>query len=308
MMNRNFCRIIFGAMILFLASAVCSCNGRFGATQTSIPIHTGTEGIVVGFAEKTPPSKMYEDSSTPIIILAENRGVYNVQNGIWTLSGDTGIFMFEDEGEGTFSVVGKSKDNPVPGKYYIETRARTLALDSQRQIHSGTITATICYPYETQAGINVCVDTDPLNMGDRKKTCQAATVSGGGGQGGPVSVDSVDVDMIPEGDYTRPEFTIHISNSGGGLVVDPSKTPLACQSSGAPEGLFDTVEVRARLSDITLDCDNKVKLEQGSASVNCVATEPVSRELGSYYSPLAITLKYGYTQSIVAQVQVVRKG
>lgn len=295
--------ILSVAMIMILLS---SCQGGFTTRQTAAPIHVGAQGLTFRFIDRAPPPTMLEGTETPVVLEVQNQGAFNAQSALWTLSADQGFFEFTGDSDGAISVEGRSKTNPIAGKETVESKVKALDLDPQRQTHDGTITATFCYNYQTNAGINVCIDTDPLNLANRKKVCSQGAVSGSGGQGGPVMIDSIEADMIPEGDYIRPVFNVYISNAGSGWVVDPTKVSLACQPFGATRDLFDVVQVSARLTDTPLDCEPKAFLEEGKAHVKCVATNTFPKALGAYLAPLTITLKYGYTQSISKTLRIER--
>ena len=291
--------------VVLIALGVSSCQGGLLSRQSSIVVHAGNQGIVPQFMQNAPPARISENAQAPLIVQLENNGAFGVINGQYIIGGDSG-FLSIDNADGSFSVEGRSKINPFPGKSLIEKKLRTGELDPQRQVHDASITATICYPYETHAGLNVCIDTDPLNLAQRKKVCSPSVVSGSGGQGGPVAVTEVEPSMIPEGDAVVPSFVVRIANVGTGLVVDPRKVSLACQPLVQSKDLFDVVELNARLTDTPLSCDSKVKLRDGKAEVECVAVESFDRALGSYMAPLTINLKYGYTQSISAPVKIER--
>ena len=80
---------------------------------------------------------------------------------------------------------------------------------------SQKILVTACYEYETQASPVVCVDPNLYEIGPIERACTVHDVSAGGGQGAPVAVTWVDVDMAGK---DRISFDIRVSNVGGGTV------------------------------------------------------------------------------------------
>lgn len=299
-------RLSLALLSVVIVMMVSSCQGGFSSRPSSVDVHVGSKGIEARFMPSAPPVKVMENVEFPVILELENQGTGHVQNGLILFSGDSGFITIE-ESEGSFSVEGRSKSNPFPGKALIERKAQSLELDPQRQIHEASITATLCYPYETKAGINVCIDTDPLNLALRKKPCSVSSVSGARGQGAPLVVAEIEPSMIPEGEGVIPSFVIRLQNQGGGLIVDPRKVSLACQPLAQSKDLFDRVDIQARLTDTPLVCDSKVKLEDGKAEVECVSPDAFSRALGAYMAPLTINVRYGYTQSLKADVKIERR-
>jgi hypothetical protein len=164
-----------------------------------------------------------------------------------------------------------------------------------------------CYDYETIANPIVCIDPGLYKVRSFAEACTVGPVSGGGGQGAPVAVSSVDVDMAGENTVA---FKIYVSNVGGGTVLRNGLNLVGEGAHSCPYDLkFDDYNVVNY--DVTMSGGSMIKcspagetrLVSGRGTIAC--TFSVSGD-SAYTTPLRIKLRYGYTSSITKSVTIVK--
>ena len=216
----------------------------------------------------------------------------------------------------------------------------TKQLEPQSESHSYSLSATLCYPYETRFTDTACIDTDILGARFKQKVCKSEDKAYPKGQGAPVAITRVESRMLDKDDKIIPNFIIHIENKGNGNVIkrrnDAQETtpPQATQMSNIDEVCsskrldpadrdFNTVVLRAYLGaetpDNELDCEPKktpedkgregyVRLVGNKDIIRCSLPESasISKNTQPYTSPLIIILDYGYMSSISAKYVIER--
>ena len=136
-------------------------------------------------------------------------------------------------------------------------------------------------------------------------------MSAGDGQGAPVAITKVEVEMLPDGsnlEKVRPYFLVHIGNKGNGLVVSKDKINEACTGQSLQHTDLNNVTIKAMLSDSILDCSvegsneesAKLRLRDKEDVVRCMIRDEdlIDSNTDAYSSPLQIVLDYGYTFTI----------
>ncbi|MFO8016620.1 MAG: hypothetical protein R6U32_05940 [Candidatus Woesearchaeota archaeon] len=322
--------VMISCMIL---SAGCSSLIKPDEGIKDVEIHTGTEGLKVSFLKNAPPSEIIapeEGSVAPFQagIEMHNKGAHDIKNGYlilnvednymrikgWDLEKDAHQIGGSGE-EVSFDLDGKSQMLPSGGNKVFLANVEALPLERQSTTHESSISFTSCYGYETFASGDFCVDTDIYDMNPQEKTCNVEDISLSGGQGAPVSVDRVEVNMMAgEDDSIKPQFIIHISNKGRGTVLSPGKVRQACSASPLSHEDLKTV----RIDDISFSgysmkaghirCEPvNLKLRGDEDRIICT-TKPgiISKEDGSYKTSLQVRLNYGYSQTISRTVEMNR--
>lgn len=291
---------------LFLLSCTPQLNYQ------SPQVYKGFEGIVMYGVRDAPPTTVIEGTASPLLLRVENRGAYNVEFARYFLDINREYISMSSEDQfnvedtsGTFSLEGKSLYNPMGGSDIISRQLNIKSLKGPQQSATQRIQPILCYPYETAATVNVCIDSDPFNplLGARPKTCMyEQPISLPLGQGAPIAVTSVQSRMIPiaEGPNkgsVRPEFVITIENRGTGQIIRQRDYMDACVQ-GAQLGDIGIVEVRGVLSDSLLNCTApKWNTKDPSTTIHCQLEDPneiIPPIRGTYTALLQLTVKYGY--------------
>jgi len=328
--------IIIVILILFITS----CTSKTSGTKTKeIDVRVGFNGLVMEFLKNTPPQRAFEDSTFPVIVKVKNNGAFSLDRNnkailslgvekdytksVQLIEGGRVGRLGGSDNIASFNLEGKSKINTKGEEEAISYSVRAGKIDPQSEVHTSTVTAVLCYPYETILDSAVCVDTDVSNIIPGKKVCKVQDLTLGNGQGAPVAVTKVEVSMLPaqsdEQDNTQqdtqkivPQFLLFIENRGQGTVIKKESTGEFCIKSGTTHKNLNIILVSAFLGKEELDCtpkdnDNKdvnyalVKLKDKKELARCTLKKDstiISQD--AYLSPLRIMLSYGYTQSISA--------
>lgn len=322
-------------LILFLAG--CGSNGNDGQTYfDESDIYTGTDSLGIELMENMPQDEAYQNSVVKFGMILSNKGAFDITDGFlalsveddylsidsWDLKGVNGNILSGNEVV-TFGLRGKSiRDQNGESGFAIATlKSKTIPKQEPKE-HTSTIVLSACYPYHTLLSEAVCVDTDIYNLKNIKKSCEIEDISSSG-QGAPIAVTDVKVNMIPDADGSiiKPEFIIKIENLGEGraLFNNPTSIENACTSETLTKDDFNKIIVWAKLSDKSLKCkpsDKKidpneyvgfVDITEENLEIRCVLDEGISLDKGTYLSPLLIELKYGYIYSISKDI-VIKRG
>lgn len=299
-------------IILIIAVFLMSCQvGR--ETRGEQDFRIGSEGIYMIFMPNLPPSRIYDDEQTSIVLELHNRGAFGVgtANDRMYLSGFdpsiiTGISTFGAEipfmeGKSAFNLQG-TKD--FVSFNFVPTNLYARGIDRYPFI----VQATACYGYKTIASENVCIDPDPFAPTTKRKICIPSSVSFGT-QGAPIAVSSVDVEASPG----RTRFRITINNVGNGRVYRAGPQFVNKCSPNDQYGLeFNEVDyvrlnkVEVSGLDITASCRpmdvDHIRLNNGIGTIVCEFRS--FRGGAAYVTPLIIDLSYGYENIISIPVEV----
>ena len=163
-------------------------------------------------------------------------------------------------------------------------------------------------------------------MEEERKTeeCSIGTVSLSGGQGAPVSITSVEEEMIPMGEgLFRLNIKISVANNGGGKVVAYDRNAYEKDCTGLalkPEevGLINIEGVKfskygLNIGEFPISCinapGNKFRLDSTNKyKIECYAKLD-SEFVGSaaFTTPLTIELAYGYSQLSESKTITIKK-
>ncbi len=335
-MKRHHTYNNFRILTLFLSLALLltACQGSQTANY-----HVGTEGIVLSFTQGTPPAQVYEESDVPVFLELWNKGATDVLFRDITLTLTTDPFYATVKQAPMFDLKQEREELPPDTSFsytdYLLGRQPGYS-DGERRVFSSLISikkiqglreeptselfASVCYPYRTEFGETVCVDTNAYNQNQQRQVCQAATHTYQS-QGAPVAVTQVENRPTPvrrpgEGgrgylNVVQPTFIIHLRNVGRGTVLlplsaDAATRNAACAGSVARE-LRNRVGVNVSLSGVQLQCDpNPVLLQGGEGYTTCkLVDKAVSGS--NYLGILTISLDYLYRESMSAHFSILRR-
>lgn len=324
-------KIILMASILMLLILGCN-TGSTTKTEKEVNVRVGFNGLAMEFMKNTPPIKVFEGETFPVIIKVRNNGAYSILNeekAILSLGVEKDytqkIQLLEDgrikkiEGAGnaaSFNLEGKSIINAKGEEEVVSYNVMAGKVDPQSETHASTVVAALCYPYKTILDSSVCINPDISHLNLGKKACTVQDLAFNGGQGAPVAVTKIEVSMLPaqisaEGQSGTfvPQFLIFIENRGKGTVIKNDAVDKFCIESDTSHENINIVNVQAVLSDKRLDCrKNKneditkafVKLKDKKEFIRCTLQEGIPISNNAYSSPLKVELSYGYTSSISA--------
>jgi hypothetical protein len=316
-------KISYCLTALVLISLIFAGCYKFGPTDKTrgelikpyeAEFHKGFDGLAMEFVKGQPPSSVWENTEFPITIRIQNRGAYDIFNGRLKITGNL-YFAPEPEREISlaFNLEGKSEFNPE-GSFSFERYLATAGTVDMDKTDSFYILA--CYPYKTFASAEICINPRMLEgdeSNELRGECNVGSVSLPSGQGAPVSVTSVDEEMIPVGDdIFRLNLKIKVVNKGSGKVVSPDSNAYEKDCIGSPLLLQEVGEIRVdymgfgeyRLggSQHSIICNNiygsKFRLNpSGEFILDCFADlDPGFIGSAAFTTPLTVELSYGYSQ------------
>ena len=309
--------------ITLLLLAAC---GPFSSNRPFLQqdIHTGTVGVTMDFMESAPPTQVREGQQFPVYLDIRNEGAHDIERGYWRFGGYNINYLSFNPRQGALTLRGKSLNNPTGERQVIQVQATAGMLATQQQDHTAYFEVNYCYPYETGAAVQVCVDTDYFNTKQQQKPCTVGTSSISAGQGGPVGITSVESlpprsptseDSLTNTDLVIPRFRITIANLGNGKVIDENQVLDYCQSTTSASAR-NIVSYDVKLSDLGLVCSSQgrtptsgtqtISLDEDldSTQIECELAQGISPQYGTYEAPLQITLNYGYVNTLSQSIDL----
>ena len=327
MSNKKFFPIVLTLIIFILG-----CSGQTQKTK-EIDVRVGLIGLTMEFLKNTPPQRIFEGDKFPVVIKVKNAGAAYIKDkqGVLSLafekdytksvellqSGNVQPFPESNiKNTAVFDLEGRTKINQKGGEEVISYNLVSGRVDPQSEFHSSTVIATLCYPYETILDSTVCIDTDISNLRPGKKVCKLQDLAFANGQGAPVAISKIEVQMLPSQDSGKitPQFLIYVENKGTGIVIKNDAVKEFCTQGKVSSDKFNTITVKAFFPGTglgeELDCEPKekgnkekqgyVKLKDKKDIIRCAFKEGIQNNQDPFLKPLRIDMTYGYTQSISA--------
>ncbi len=327
--------------LIIISLLLISCKRADVQTKVITNFKTGVQGLEFKFLENAPPKEIYytEKTRVPIGLEMRNKGAekaygviafnFDGYKGIVKENLDSTIYYGEDlfriaSSENSF-LEGKSAKNPNGDIMTFSVLAEPSLLNPQAEQFKSAIIATACYDYQTEFTPEVCIDTDIFNTKPIAKVCKVKDIASSSGQGAPVSIEKVEVQMLPSGKGISPYFVITLRNVGKGEVIRYQKYQEVCsQKSSSDLNNFNIVRVSAFIAgkEINrLDCLPKrselikdpfeeeglfgyARFKDKVATVTCRYLGEIPANAGNYVTKLRILAEYGYTESISKEVLI----
>jgi len=302
--------------IIIISLFLTSCGQRapgdspISTEQAVEEVQIGTEGVEISLLPNYPPNLLYDENELIAILDVKNKGNHELQpqDCFVQITGFDSNIIRGDFGRATScaqnigTLEGKTVFNLEGGSNQIEFRSTSLSLPRDVFEYEPNLNILACYNYITTANPSVCVDPLFYQITSDQKACTPKDVSMGGGQGGPVGVSYVGVDMIGE----RAVFEINVVKYGSGRVLSPDVNLQDCGSSAIDFADLDKVRYTATLSSSGIaDCkprDGYVRLVNGQGKVVCSFD---IRETTAFETLLQVELDYAYLESINQKVKII---
>jgi hypothetical protein len=265
----------------------------------------------MGFAGNMPPSKLYDTSSLDILLELQNKGTFDLSGSKCRLylSGfdDKIIRGLEREKQCATSLEGRSILNPEGGYNTQQFSTDIIELPDYLDRLLQKILITACYEYQTAASPVVCIDPHLYEIGPVERACTVKDVVMGGGQGAPVAVTGVSVEMAGR---DRVAFNIKVSNVGGGTPLYHGVGVFTeCPYKIDPKN-YNIVSYTVDMSGATkvrcspeIDGDERVRLVNGLGTIFC--TFKISGDT-AYTTPLRVILDYNYMDSVSKDIEIIK--
>ncbi len=298
--------------ILVLSLFLFGCNQNNKGASLGTPFIGGTEGIKMHFRENAPPDQIFDSGEMPfdISVLLKNEGEFTVPAGEarLTLQGidatafgkspsDMVVVVKEPLQAKEKSTMGKEIDSP-------EVDVSIENLNYKNKLagdFSMPIKANLCYLYQTEAVVGLCLSSNPLaqNTG----VCNVQEAKTVYNSGAPVQIENFV-------EYVRGKnkigFSFDIVQKGNGEII--KDTEQNCLDASVPEQneMFVSVDtglpgLKCRPLKGGTDSSGYARLSNGKVTVDC--EQSVSQQ-GSFVKPISIKLKYRYSQTISKEVVI----
>ena len=306
--------VMFSLIFLF----VTACGGvpagekPLDTAQALRAVQTGTQGVELTLLGDYPPALIYDQNELVAIIDVQNRGNHDVEPEdcfVQVTGFDQNIIT------GSFNQPRSCADGlggPLEGKNVynvqgstnqVEFRSSNIVLPQNVFEYNPTLNFLACYNYQTIANPSVCVDPLFYQVTSQQKSCLPRDVSMAGGQGAPVGVSYVGVDMAG----SKATFEITVRNFGRGRTLSPNSDIRSCGQASLEYTDLDKVEYNVQMSGGSLiDCkprDGVVRLNNNQGKVVCQFDIPGA---SAFDTPLMITLDYNYIQSFTRPLKIVK--
>lgn len=304
-------------ILVILLILLTSCRGRVAGgempqdTATLINlVKTGTQGVELRLLNNYPPPIIYDKNELVILLEVQNKGNYNLPAEDCFVQ----ITGFDP------NIIGGNLQEPrscaenlggiLDGKnvYNIEGGTNQLEFKSMVNLPSDIfdyappLNFLTCYHYHTKASPQICVDPLFYQVTAEQKTCIPHDVGLGGGQGGPVGIGYVGVDMAGG----KAILEMNVVNYGNGQVVRPANIYNCGKGSIGYQDL-DKVQFNVELSGGSLiSCkpdDHLVRLVNKQGKIVCQFN---INGASAFETPLMVDLDYGYVQSQLRTVKIVK--
>ncbi|MCX6711172.1 MAG: hypothetical protein NTZ02_03735 [Candidatus Woesearchaeota archaeon] len=292
------------ALLFLLSFLIAFSYGCGNTTTTTNNYRTGTRGIEINYAASSPPDQVYYSGSAVQVPVALEIWNYGAESGSGTIFFDGyDSSMFNLQSQKTFSTIeGKEASRNPQGTYaFLDVGNVNVNLPTDVDLIEVPIRATACYDYKTAASFSICVDPNPSNTG--KKACTPVnSISGSGGQGGPVEVASIQ----QESGVGKVILTITIKNVGGGSVIRSGKSS-SCLNLGQAD--LNVVSVSGTISSgkkltCSLGNSNTVRLVNNEGVVVCTAD--IDKNQNAYVTPVNLVIGYGYEYATQKNIEIKR--
>jgi hypothetical protein len=332
-LRKTFSAALMIAVLMLSSSCALLGGGSDDRVSEQLLIHKGTQGLVMAFSQSAPPDKLYAaeegmNVSFPVVISMANQGAYDIKGGYIAMSLESNYlklnrwkledsaFQLGARGERIiFNLEGRKATQSLGSSAVATAFINSLPLDRLTEQHTTTIIATACYEYRTQASAEVCIDTDPYNLKATEKPCTPQTLNLAGGQGAPIEVTKVEqTSLMADDGSIRPQFLIHVKNSGRGVPVIHGKADEACSSEALGKddiNVLDITEIsfsQYSLKKGQILCNpDKLKLKNNEGYFKCTLEPKImTNDLPAFSTALYVQLDYAYSETISKNVLLER--
>lgn len=302
--------VLFSVTFVLLAG----CGGGFfkgNPNPPNLEYQKGTQGLSFVFLEEAPPRSVFVGNDFSVGMKVKNEGSFDITDGA-TMEiqvPDDSAFYFSEGEKKPVSLLGRSPYAPEGEESIIYFPVKALCFPgfdgSQASIlknYTAKIKAVACYPYETNANVDVCIDTRKFTrqVGEQLP-CEMQQAHTSGGQGAPVAVTSVNPKVVPlkEG-VVKLQLDLKIEKVGGDTVrifhPDEGDDCKALEHE-------NEVALEAIMGTTMLSCEpSLVKLKKSGVTVTC--TRDVSTAMGTFTTPVDVNLRYRTQQGMMTTISV----
>ena len=313
MKRRSWQLIVVVSLLIFLVS----CGPRPNAgdeplgTQAAIEAaSTGIQGVETTLLPNYPPNIIYDSNELLAIVEVKNKGNFNLepQDCFVEITGFDpniikGFRSLQSCAVNLGTLEGKNVYNTKGMSNQIEFLSPDVRLPSGVYEYSPQMKIITCYRYTTTANPAVCVDPAFYQVTSEQKSCRPQNVMMGSGQGGPVGISYVGVDMVG----SRAIFEINVKNFGSGTVLSPVGVDIqSCGQDSLRYQDLNDVGYTVRTTSGRLSCrpsDGIVRLNDNQGKIICNYETSAST---AFETPIQIQLDYNYIDSFSKNLKIIQ--
>ena len=303
--------------MLLITLFLISCGGNVAGgdkpidTATALKaVQTGSQGLVVRSIQNYPPDLIYDRNELTVMLDIDNKGNFPLlpQDCFVQITGfDPNIIkggqnIQSCSATNSLPLEGKTVYNIQGGTNQLLFQFLNVELPPGVFEYNPTLNFVTCYKYHTTANPVVCLDPLFYQVTPQQKNCIPKTVSMGGGQGAPVGITYVGVQMIGG----KAVFEINVQNlATPGRALSPDIDLQSCGSSSITHTDLDKIYYTISMVGKPIDCKpyQFIRLVNNNAKIVC--TTPVN-SASAYETPLLIELDYNFIQSMQKPIKIVR--
>jgi len=317
-MKKSVIQILVGIILVVSLIFLASCKPQPAAGEKPLDtaaalrlVQTGIRGIEIDTLQNLPPSTIYDQTELIAMVELKNKGNHDLQpqDCFIQITGfdpniiTGGLNVPRSCAENIGTLEGKNVYNTEGGFNQIEFRSSNIMLPAGVFEYNPTLNFLACYNYHTTSNPSVCVDPLFYQVASEQKTCLPHDVGMAGGQGAPVGISYVGVDMVGD----RAIFEINVMNYGSGRVLSPYADFRNCGQAVLEYVDLDKVGYTVQMSGGSLmDCkprDGLVRLTNNQGKIVCSFNIPGA---SAFETPLMVDLDYGYMQSYTKPIKIIK--
>lgn len=274
-------------------------------------VQSGSQGVETSLLANFPPPTLYDQDQLDMIIEVKNKGNYDLDasscfvqiTGLDPSIVRGGLNIPRSCAERVGRLQGKNIYNLEGDSNQLEFRSSSIFLPEGVFEFNPTFNIQTCYNYHTKASPQVCVDPALYQITSEQKVCTPKSVNLGSGQGAPVGISYINVNMIG----TRVVFEINVRNFGSGKVLSPYSDLQGCTQPSQDITERDRVAYSVQFNSGSLiNCNPSggiIRLNNGNGKIVCSFNIPGT---GAFESPILIDLDYNYLQSFQKSIKIVK--
>lgn len=311
-------KVVIGVIIVISLFLLSSCTQGVDRTDprqgesAQLRAHTGTRGVELTFDPQYPPLQIYDNSPLIMLIKVQNQGSHNLraEECFVKVSGFDpniirgGMSALRSCAENMGGMIeGKSAYNPEGDVNMLEFKSDNIRLPTGTFRYNPMLNIVSCYNYRVIASPLVCVDPQSYSYDPTRKSCIPRDVGVSGGQGGPVGVSHVKVDMA----LNQANFEITINNFDSGIVLSPNVDIRTCDDGNLNYDLYNRVRYDVMLSGGNkIDCSPRDGMVRLSNNVGKIFCKFQITEGNAFETPLTISLDYSYKKVYQKQINIIK--
>jgi hypothetical protein len=306
-------------MLMFLAIFIVFIAGCQGGTPTpgggTGPYVGGNDGLTFSFEEGMPPAEFGENDNVDVSVSVFNMGEYEIPEntikiklfGVAPLEFSTLDFEFKSVPNSLFPIEKGIFD--VGGEAMVNMGSIDYAGSVNQQYYDRTLSAKVCYPYQTKSNVEACVTSKRIEDSDSESVCNYNSVklASGSVSSGPIQITSFNEELRG---LSQISFKIGFENEGTGNMYNKDSS---CEDIDSLSAQQEKNKVYIKINNVdpeSISCNfptgggvtGYLTLSEGQEKV-LVCIMDVDQTT-AYTQGLDITVDYKYTETTKREIRI----